>query len=184
MIAIVYIGIITPSVPPGLESGGCTPGPPIVGRIPGIGPPCNILGIIIGFMNENSLTLPFHSLSTVLTGRGGAVRPFPSGIPGCNAPRSFIAGLRKPRLGFEGSANVARKKTIRPKYLYPNNITIVICFGRCLCLPKQQGAKYPWPENPKAPNHNGHHQHHSARGQARRLGWFSLGINTIRDKSA
>ena len=38
MIAIVYIGINIPRVLPPLGSGGCMPGPPIVGRMPVMGP--------------------------------------------------------------------------------------------------------------------------------------------------
>ena len=109
MIAIVYIGIITPMLPPPLGCCGWIPGPPMLGLMPGMGPPCNIVSSnfeVIVYLP----TFPPHSFSAVLMGGdilpgpGGGKRPFPrpSPVPGC-APGwairilSFIAELRYSR---------------------------------------------------------------------------------------
>ena len=136
MIAIVYIGIKTPMVPPALGWGGCIPGPPIVGRMPGLGPPWNnfkwqLEGKWCFFCQI--LTDAFHSLSIVLPGRGGVFlpcppsmagrgEPLPPPMAGLGEPLSFVAGLNKPRLGFDGSANIAGKR-LYSYYLLTDTIT-------------------------------------------------------------
>ena len=100
---------MTPIVPPPLGCCGCIPGPPMVGLMPGIGPP-----------------FPPHSFSAVLIGGdilpapGGCKRPLPwlSPVPGC-APGwaasrilSFIAEFRN-SLPWGPSMNIAEKTLIR-----------------------------------------------------------------------
>jgi hypothetical protein len=57
-------------------------------------------------------TPAFHSLSIVLTGREGAAAGILLPCPTPILPLSFNAGLRKPRLGFEWSENIAEKKRL------------------------------------------------------------------------
>ena len=73
MMPMVYMGMMTPIVPPPFGWLGCMPGPPMVGLMPGMGPP-----------------LPAHSLSIVLI--GGIFAPF-IGRPGMGIPFSPGTGI-------------------------------------------------------------------------------------------
>ena len=73
---MVYMGIMTPSVPPVLFCVGCIPGPPMVGLMPGIGPPCNndSHGYQLSYSGPHYPPLPFLVNSPHRQGRSSSPR--------------------------------------------------------------------------------------------------------------
>ena len=127
MIAMVYMGIMTPSVPPVLFCVGCIPGPPMVGLMPGIGPPCNndSHGYLLSYSGPHYPPLPFLVNSPHRQGRSSSPRWSSLLHVRVEEPTARIRRVSNHSWG--------ENDLLLPTIL-SSIPTLIICSGRCWCV--------------------------------------------------